>query len=319
MTKYSLANGGFILIVIILFIGFTFTPSINANADKLSVETSQKDNAIPLALVLDRYNICIPDLSEKHTQPYNMIYPKKRDDISIPLQYGDILDQYMIETNNWGWQVSLLQVIAQGFTPNMSILTRVEIELFKHGSPPLDSIIYVGLYDDLYGDELAYVEFTGYDFQDTRQWFTCDFEDIVVEPGHTYYIICFSDWFDFEIAYAWFYDINNPYPRGDAWGSVLFSDWILLDDPPDNPMTDCCFRTYGIDKDAMKWTFLRGSISNMTAISNYTILKAEDIHGLQIFPLNRIHYTNDEKITIYNKFFGIVNNGKVFGLFKAHI
>jgi hypothetical protein len=32
-----------------------------------------------------------------------------------------------------------------------------------------------------------------------------------------------------------------------------------------------------------------------------------------------VQYTNDEKVTIYNKGLGIVKNGRVFGFFKAHI
>jgi len=260
--------------------------------------------------------------SDESPQPYHGSYPKSRnvyDSTSIPLQYGDVVDQYMVEPTNFGWQVSLLQWVAQGFTPNMSILTRVEIELFKIGSPPSDSIIYIGLWDDLYGKELAYMEFTGHDFTEPRQWFTFDFEDIIVEPGHTYYIVCISDWFDFEIGYYWFAVTNNPYPRGDAWFSIFGYDWLPLDDPPQYPLTDCCFKTYGIDKSAMKWTFLWGSISNQTAIANYTVLKANNLHGLQMFPFTRVHYTDNEKVTIHNRGLGIVGNGIVFGIFRAHI
>ena len=268
-------------------------------------------------------NHSAPSLSsDESSQPYYSYYLKQRDDYDstfIPLQYGDVIDQYMIEPTNFGWQTSLLQWVAQGFTPNMSILTRVEIELFKIGNPPPDTEIYIGVWDDLYGEELAYMIFSEQDFPGTRQWFTCDFEDIIVEPGHTYYIVCLSSWFDIEIGYYWFAVYNNPYPRGDAWASFLGIEWILLDDPPDHPLTDCCFKTYGIDKSAMKWTFLRGSISNQTTIANYTVLIAKDLYGFQIFPLTRVHYTDNEKISIYNTFLGIVNDERVFGIFRAHI
>jgi len=38
-----------------------------------------------------------------------------------------------------------------------------------------------------------------------------------------------------------------------------------------------------------------------------------------MFPLTHVHYTDNEKISIHNKFFGIVNNERVFGIFRAHI
>jgi hypothetical protein len=258
---------------------------------------------------------------DKSGQPFHGIYLEKNNNPPIrPLQYGDALDQYMIEPTNFGWMVCLFQWVAQGFTPNMSILTRIEIELFKLGNPPPETQIYIGLFDDLDGEELAYTIFTGEQFNETRKWFTLDMEDMIVEPGHTYYIICFTDYFSYYDGYYWFAATNNPYNRGDAWYSMFgYYEWLPLDNPPDYPLTDCTFKTYGIDKDKMKWTFIRGSISNQSSIQNYTVLKSENLICLQMFPFNRVQYTDDEKVTIYNKGLGFVKNGRVFGLFKAHI
>ena len=260
--------------------------------------------------------------SEEFHQPYQGCYLNQRNNYElspIPLQHGDIIDQFMVDPTNFGWLVFLLQWVAQGFTPNMSILTRVEIELFKIGNPPPDSQIYIGLWDGLYGEELAYTMFTGNDFPGTRKWFTFDFEDLIVEPGRTYYIVCLSDVLSFDYGYYWFAVNNNPYPRGDAWYSIFGYEWFPLDDPPEHPKTDCVFKTYGIDKSVMKWTFLWGSISNQTSIADYIILKAKDLRGLQMFPFATIRYTDNEKVTIHNQFFGFVNNERVFGLFRAHI
>jgi hypothetical protein len=259
---------------------------------------------------------------DRSNQPFHGIYLEKNkadNPPSIPLQYGDVIDQYMVDPTDFGWMVSLIQWVAQGFTPNMSILTRVEIELFKIGNPPPESQIYIGLFDDLLGEELAYTVFTGDQFPGIRKWFTFDMDDMIVEPGHTYYIICLSDYFSYYDGYFWFAVNNNPYERGDAWYSIFGYGWFPLDDPPDHPLTDCTFKTYGIDLSKMKWTFLRGSISNQSSIQNYTVLKSKDLVGVQILPFKRVQYTNDEKVTIYNKGLGIVKNGRVFGFFKAHI
>jgi len=255
---------------------------------------------------------------DSSNQPFHGIYLGKNPS-STPLQYGDVIDQYMINPTTFGWMVSYLQWVAQGFTPNMTILTRIEIELFKIGNPPPESQIYIGLFDDLAGYELAYTIFNGDQFTETWQWFTFDMEDMVVQPGHTYYIICASDYFAYDEGYYWFAVNNNPYERGDAWYSILGYGWFPLDDPPDHPLTDCTFKTYGIDQSKMKWTFLRGTLSNQSHIQNYTVLKSKNLIGMQMSPFNRVHYTNDEKISIYNKGLGIVTNRRVFGFFKAHV
>lgn len=255
-------------------------------------------------------------------KPKYLNYNEEKDEYySTPrlLQYGDAIDQYMTEFTDFGWLVYPFQWIAQGFTPNMSILTRVEIELFKIGKPPSDSEIYIGLWDDLDGEELASIIFTENDFPGTRKWFTFDFDDMFVDTNHTYYIICLSDVMSLDYGYCWFAVNDNPYPRGDAWISFFGLEWVLLDDPPDHPLNDCIFKTYGIDKTAMKFTFLRGRISNQTTIGDYRILNAGNIHGFQLFPFKRIHYKDNEKLTIHKRFLGLVNNNNVFGIFKAHI
>lgn len=237
----------------------------------------------------------------------------------FPVQYGDTIDQYMIEPTNFGWMVCIIQWIAQGFTPNVSIMTRVEIELFKIGNPPSNTQIYIGLFDGLLDTELAYTIYTADQFTSSRQWLTLELDYLTVEPGKKYYIVCLTDYFSYYDGFYWFAVNDNPYSRGDAWGSFLGYEWFLLDVPPDNPQTDCTFKTYGIDKTKMKWTFFRGSFSNKSDVQDYTVLQSQNLIGFQMFPFNRVQYTDDEKVTILKNGLGIITNDRIFGFFRAHI
>jgi len=69
---------------------------------------------------------------------------------------------------------------AQSFTPSLDLLTRVE--LFMNGSAT------VSIRNDLNGSDLTSV-YAEKDSLRDWDWVTFDFENVLVEPGHIYYII----------------------------------------------------------------------------------------------------------------------------------
>ena len=161
---------------------------------------------------------------------------------------GDELDQKQTETDGSGFRVSSEVWIAQGFTPTLNTLTRVKLRIFKHGNPPSDENFIVSIRDGL--DNLSDLTVISKNAIDIPQdyWVEFDFDDVRVTPGQKYYIVCHTDNVDENNAYCWLYGINDPYKGGDGWGGVFGLFWILLDDPPERPNCDLCFKTFGLNK-----------------------------------------------------------------------
>ena len=162
---------------------------------------------------------------------------------------GEVLDQYHDQTNNWGWWVAPWQWIAQGFKPTLKSLTRVELYYFRWGNPSDDIQIIVSIRDNLYGSDLVTIQVNAGQITHPGTWINVDFPDITVVPEQTYYIVCRATGGEPDNIYCWYANFNNPYTRGDAWGSIDQGyTWWLLDNPPEQPQTDCCFKTYGMKK-----------------------------------------------------------------------
>lgn len=233
---------------------------------------------------------------------------------------GDVLDQQQIETNNRGWYILPIQWVAQGFKPTLSILTRVELYLFKIGNPPDDIKFTVSITDDLYGSDLVIVSKNKSELPDISDWVEFDFADIIVIPGQTYYIVCRADRGYVEDGYLWFMDFYNPYIRGHAWGSPNQGNlWWIMDYPPEYPETDCCFKTYGLDESRVKTTFIIGRISNLNGIKNFNTFEAVNIGFIQLFPYQLHRYHSGEKVAVLDQHLGILNQNLICGIFKAHI
>ena len=81
-----------------------------------------------------------------------------------------------------------------------------------------------------------------------ENWVMFDFDDITVIPEETYYIVCYASSGEVDLCYCWYFDVNNKYDRGIAWGSEDSGEsWIDLENPgwdPDFVELDLCFITY---------------------------------------------------------------------------
>jgi hypothetical protein len=175
---------------------------------------------------------------------------------------------------NQGWGVLDNEWIAQGFTPSLEVLTRVQLLMFRVGMVS-GILITVSIRESLNGNDLTNISVDGSVIGNTASWIEFDFADISVIPGHAYYIVARAPEADTTHAIVWNYDINNPYEGGDAW--CAFSpefNWFLLNGP-DYPECDCCFITYGIDEPPNAPTISGKTEGKIDTEYNYTFVTTD--------------------------------------------
>jgi len=148
--------------------------------------------------------------------------------------------------DNYGAYVWHYFVWAQSFVPSLEILTRIEIKIQKIGNP--SSNLEISIRSDLYGEDLAWMSFPPNVVPSAKIWLEVNFEDIKVNPGNTYFIVCYTSGGDALDYYDWrnSYD-EDTYPKGDAWvyGYEGKEYWFKF-----TPPFDFCFRTYGRENQA---------------------------------------------------------------------
>lgn len=186
----------------------------------------------------------------------------------ISLKTRDEIDQQQTEDLGGGKPFYQKYWLAQGFTPTKSILTKVEVRLFVKGNHPSDAIIELKVRSLLDGDDLTTCSIDGSTVE-SGSWIVFDFPDIIVNPGDLYYMVLRSSSGDQQHHYVWYFDINDPYPSGDAWGSSNYgSSWYILDYPEnDLPEYDFVFKTYGRENEAPDKPLLSGPTSGKTGSS----------------------------------------------------
>jgi hypothetical protein len=186
----------------------------------------------------------------------------------------EVIDQQQIENCHYGWNFFDPWWLAQGFTPALPILTKVQLYLFAAGNPPINVKIMVSIRASLNGNDLATATINGSDVYGEPFWFEFNFSDIDVTPSHIYYILCRVNGGSDGNCYCWVFDENNPYHGGDAWKSESGSNWYLLD-TPDHPLTDCCFKTYGLEEQPNIPEITGQSYGNTGQTYNYTFLSTD--------------------------------------------
>jgi hypothetical protein len=136
--------------------------------------------------------------------------------------------------------------LAQGFTPSLESLTRIELYLFKIGNP--GNTIILSIRDSLTGTDLTSVSIDGSTIPEYGIWKDFDFSDISVVPGTMYYAVCRTSAGSVIDYYCCLFDINNPYADGNVWGSLNSGTTWSLIEYPGYPDPDGCFITYGLDE-----------------------------------------------------------------------
>lgn len=160
--------------------------------------------------------------------------------------FQEVIDQQQISDCGYGCPFFNNYWLAQGFTPTLQTLTRVELELFKVGNPSID--IIVSIRDSLTGGDLASIIVDGNIVPPYGQWVDFDFSDIVVVPDTLYYIIIRTSGGSFIDYYCVLFEINNPYTGGDTWGSLNSGGSWSPVNIQGYPEPDGCFKTYCLDE-----------------------------------------------------------------------
>jgi hypothetical protein len=188
--------------------------------------------------------------------------------------FVEVVDQQQTKYGNYGWDCYDPFWIAQGFTPTLPMLTKVQLFLFAAGFPPDNIQIMVSIRASLNGNDLATATINGTDVWGSPTWIEFNFSDIEVTPGHMYYILCRANGGSQGNCYCWVFAENNPYSGGDAWKSESGSYWFLLD-TPNHPLTDCCFKTYGLEEQPNTPEITGPTSGNPGQAYNYTFLSTD--------------------------------------------
>jgi hypothetical protein len=244
---------------------------VDNNKIKINNTSSNQNNFISLHQT-NNYNDALNEKS------------KSENEIIVFEDYGngDVVDQQQTKNSYSGWGVVDTQWIAQGFTPSLEVLTRVQLYMFKIGTV-YGIPITVSIRESLNGNDLISVSVDAGELGDSPWWIEFDFENISVIPGNKYYIVAGAPEADDYNCPVWNYYPNNPYKGGDAW--IAFSpefNWVLLDFPPTDPETDCMFKTYGLDDPPNKPTINGTTAGKIGTEYNYTFAttdpEAHDIY-----------------------------------------
>jgi hypothetical protein len=168
----------------------------------------------------------------------------------VPDDWLEGADQYQTDDYAYGYQCTPVFHIAQGFKPTKEDLTAVALYFFGF-NPPSGVKITVAIRDNLTDVDLTKytIDADSKKIEGKGQWVMFDFDDIKVIPEETYYIVCYADAGELNNCYCWFFDVNNKYDRGIAWGSNNSgSTWVdFEEDPGGDPFLvelDLCFITY---------------------------------------------------------------------------
>jgi hypothetical protein len=157
-----------------------------------------------------------------------------------PERLSDELDQSQTEYDvpmglGWWYGYNIVS-IAQSFTPQKNVMTRIFLYLGRVGTP---NTFQFAIRKTLDGGDLATVNKAASQIPgwSNPQWVEFNFEDVPVIYGEIYYLICTSTpktntWY--EVWYAF----NNPYKDGKAYVKEG-GEWM------EDPNGDFAFKTYG--------------------------------------------------------------------------
>ncbi|UCB58722.1 MAG: PKD domain-containing protein [Thermoplasmatales archaeon] len=127
--------------------------------------------------------------------------------------------------------------LAQSFIPSKNTITMVQLYMNRIGNPVK---LTISIRDELENMDLTSIVITPDMVPETSRWIECDFPDINVIPGETYYIVWDPIAFDMDNTFLWGYGSNDPYPNGCAWRGPRWTE-LVIEGYPD---PDFCFKTY---------------------------------------------------------------------------
>jgi len=128
--------------------------------------------------------------------------------------------------------------LAQSFTPQKKVLTRVELYIERNGTTTYPYV--VAIRDDLFGEDLTRISVPSTQVEiENFSWVEFDFTDIKLTVNQTYWIVSYTA-NETENWYLWGLNLSDPYPCGEVAASI--DDGKTWET---NDTVDLCFRTYG--------------------------------------------------------------------------
>ena len=179
---------------------------------------------------------CNTGLNEKKLPVGTILKPLPDDQVDQEQKYDDGFFWGVYGTN---------VMLAQSFRPTMNVITKVELLLKINGNP---DGLGISIRKTKTSEDLTtiYIESEDIAEEPGGTWVEFDFQDVLIDPGATYYIIWKPYGADaFYNTFYWGLKDDNPYEQGTAW-EFLQNEWEKLE--PDLPKgdPDFCFKQYGM-------------------------------------------------------------------------
>ena len=164
---------------------------------------------------------------------------------------------------------------AQSFRPSLNNLSKVELYLYRIGNPQIKNIIF-SIKDSQSEANLTTVEKSVGEISTGWNWIELDFDDLVVQPGKTYYIVCnpIGDWNDdYDNSIWWGACLGNQYLAGSPW-DIYSGIWKTIGH--DVYEIDYCFQTYGFNNYPPNKPTINGNISGIPGTEyQYTFMSTD--------------------------------------------
>ena len=263
---------------------------------------------IALLAILIAILFTVPNLIAVNIEDYEC---KNRinDSFLSSIENGDdFLDQYQHES---GWISDIVESRSRGqsFIPSYDILTRIKLLVNSYGDPTFDLHFY--LLGNFAGESFIHMIIPAEEIPiSDAEWIDIDFEDIMVNPGETYYIALLTS--ATGDGYHWKSGYNTEYTNGDAWYHMEGDEtWSISSD------YDMCFETYG--KPNLQKVFIIGKIYDINSDGDYITFNALKVRCIQLSPFNFITLQSDEELIISKSYKGIVAAGFIFAFCDAAI
>ena len=137
---------------------------------------------------------------------------------------------------------------AQSFIPAKDSITKISIPLIKRGI--MFTKVELSIRKDLSGNDLVICSKASRDIPNTGSllngdWLTFDIDDVSLEIGETYYLVCKTRSGDRRFNhYSWLCSVDDEYSEGESWlSNTLGESWHSWYDL-NNVSFDFCFKTY---------------------------------------------------------------------------
>ena len=205
--------------------------------------------------------------------------------------HTDFIDQEQMYCSGYSYGIFDEAPMAQSFIPQYPVLTRVELMLVKRYSP---GDFTISIRENLSGEDCASVHVASSDIPEDMAWKSFDIQDIYVQTGHTYYIVCSSEDTEENNMYFWYFGHDDPYPLGngwlydyDAWERIKISGF---------PNADMGFRTFGLNTSIPQKPLLDGPGSGKIGVEYTYNISSDDTDDEQLW--YEIEWSTTEKETI---------------------